>query len=70
MASSINIHWFRQDLRLADNPSLVAAVQAGDVLPLFILDDENAGDHNTGAAGRWWLHHALTALNKSLDGKL
>jgi deoxyribodipyrimidine photo-lyase len=70
MASSINIHWFRQDLRLADNPSLVAAAQAGDVLPLFILDDDNAGDHKTGAAGRWWLHHALNALNTSLDGKL
>ena len=66
MASSINIHWFRQDLRLADNPSLVAAVQAGDVLPLFILDDENAGDHKTGAAGRLWLHHALTELSQRM----
>ncbi|MDB2391204.1 DNA photolyase family protein [Alphaproteobacteria bacterium] len=70
MTSSVNIHWFRQDLRLVDNPSLIAAAQAGDVLPLFILDDENAGDHKAGAAGRWWLHHALTALDRSLDGKL
>nr|HRC76829.1 deoxyribodipyrimidine photo-lyase [Kouleothrix sp.] len=35
------IHWFRRDLRLRDNPALHAAAEAsaGQVLPLFILDD-------------------------------
>ncbi len=35
------IHWFRRDLRLADNPALAEAARAagGAVLPLFILDD-------------------------------
>ena len=33
------ILWFRQDLRLADNPALVHAVGTGrPILPLFILD--------------------------------
>ena len=57
-------------LRLADNPSLYTAAQNGDVLPVYILDDENAGDHKLGGANRWWLHHSLTSLNKSLQGKM
>lgn len=64
------IHWFRQDLRLADNPALFEAALNGDVLPIYILDDENAGEHKMGAASRLWLHHALESLNKSLAGNL
>lgn len=64
------IHWFRQDLRLADNPALSEAAKAGAVLPIYILDDNNSGEHAMGAASRWWLHHALASLNASLDGKL
>ncbi|MBA3302333.1 MAG: deoxyribodipyrimidine photo-lyase [Acidimicrobiia bacterium] len=31
--------WFRRDLRLADHPALLAALEAGDeVVPLFVLD--------------------------------
>ena len=30
--------WFRRDLRLADNPALLAAAAEGEVLPLFVLD--------------------------------
>ena len=70
MTHDIIIHWFRQDLRLADNPSLTAAAKAGRVLPIYILDDENSGEHKMGAASRWWLHHSLKSLNESLDGKL
>lgn len=59
--------WFRQDLRLRDNPALAAAVARGGVVPVFILDD---GDKNwpPGAASLWWLHHSLTALRKDLGG--
>ena len=70
MDSPLSICWFRQDLRLADNPALVAAAARGQVLPVYILDDENAGADRMGAASRWWLHHALGALDQSLDGKL
>ena len=70
MSDSVHIHWFRQDLRLSDNPSLSAAAANGAVLPVYILDDANAGDHRMGGASRWWLHHSLTALNQALDGKL
>jgi deoxyribodipyrimidine photo-lyase len=64
------LFWFRQDLRLHDNPGLHAAAQAGRVLPVYILDDDNAGTHRHGAASRWWLHHSLGALNESLGGAL
>jgi deoxyribodipyrimidine photo-lyase len=70
MALPISLYWFRQDLRLADNPALTAAAQAGTVIPVFILDDDHAGEHKMGGASRWWLHHSLIALNASLDGKL
>ena len=65
------IVWFRQDLRLADNPALRAAAATGaPVLPLFVLDDETPGEWKWGGASRWWLHHSLAALNKSLKGHL
>lgn len=70
MSKNIIIHWFRQDLRIQDNPSLYEAARQGGVLPIYILDDNNAGEHRMGGASRWWLHHSLQALNKALKGKL
>ncbi|WP_455372731.1 cryptochrome/photolyase family protein [Limibacillus halophilus] len=65
-----SIVWFRQDLRLADNPALAAAKERGaPILPLFILDDETAGEWAWGGAGRWWLHHSLDALSGALREK-
>ncbi len=65
------IFWFRQDLRLADNPGLSAAIASGaPLLPVYILDDEDAGEWAMGAASRWWLHQSLDSLGKSLDGRL
>lgn len=64
MDSNITIVWFRQDLRLSDNPALLAAVEQGNVLPIYILDT------SLGAASRWWLHHSLEALNTTLDHQL
>ena len=64
------IAWFRQDLRLADNPMLHAAAASGaQVIPVFVHDDA-AGDWQPGAASRWWLEHSLASLNAALDGAL
>lgn len=70
MPKTLNIYWFRQDLRLHDNPALNAAVQQGEVLAIYILDDSSAAEFSRGAASRWWLHHSLEALNHSLHGNL
>lgn len=62
--------WFRNDLRLADNPALDAAVRSGrPVMCLFVLDDTAAGSRAPGAASRWWLHHSLAALDARLREK-
>ena len=58
--------WFRQDLRLRDHVALAAAIAAGPVLPVYILDDEGPGGQRIGAAQRWWLHHSLEALRQDL----
>ncbi|AKM10458.1 cryptochrome/photolyase family protein [Croceicoccus naphthovorans] len=60
------IVWFRRDLRLADHPALCAAASAGPVIPVYVLDDETTGDRKMGGASRWWLHHSLASLDKSL----
>jgi deoxyribodipyrimidine photo-lyase len=61
------IVWFRQDLRIADNPALAHAAQTGrPVIPVFILDDETPGVWKTGSASRWWLHYSLKSLNDDL----
>ena len=70
MKDQIVIHWFRQDLRISDNPALSAAAQQGRVLPIYILDDESAQEYSIGAASRWWLYHSLKKLNVNLQGKL
>jgi deoxyribodipyrimidine photo-lyase len=63
------IVWFRRDLRLSDNPALRAADATGaPIVPLFVLDDET--DWKWGGASRWWLHHALAALDQSLNDHL
>jgi deoxyribodipyrimidine photo-lyase len=57
--------WFRQDLRLEDNPALAAALdRGGPVVPLFIWAPEEEGAWPPGAASRWWLHHSLAALQQ------
>lgn len=58
--------WFRNDLRLADNPALCWAARTGrPVIPVFVFD-ETAG-RPTGGASRWWLHGSLQALAASLE---
>lgn len=62
--------WFRQDLRLADNPALAAALaRGGPVLPVYVLDDAGEGGWPAGGASRWWLHHSLVALDADLRAR-
>ncbi len=61
------IHWFRNDLRLDDNPALQAAADSGhSLICVYILDDEAPGVWRAGGASRWWLQQSLTALQKDL----
>ncbi len=59
--------WFRLDLRLADNPALIAAVDAASsILPVFIWAPEEEAPWSPGAASRWWLHQSLVELERAL----
>ena len=66
MSSSV-IVWFRDDLRINDNPALLAAIETGlPVLALYILDEANEGIRPLGRASKWWLHHSLASLTENL----
>ena len=62
MNSGPSIVWLRNDLRLADNPALVAATERGEpLLVVYIHDEVSPGIRPLGSATRWWLHHSLQA---------
>lgn len=68
MSSGPAIVWLRNDLRLADNPALDAAVATGGkVVVVYVRDEVTEGSRPLGAASKWWLHHSLTALASSLE---
>jgi len=67
----VSIMWFRRDLRLADNPALLAARDAagnGYVVPVFVLDP--ALWKPSGRPRRTFLIGCLSKLNEALDGNL
>jgi deoxyribodipyrimidine photo-lyase len=61
------IVWFRDDLRLSDNPALNRAVATGrPLICVYIFDDTSADIRPLGGAARWMLHQSLNALEASL----
>lgn len=68
MKSRITIHWFRRDLRLADNHGLYKALSGhGNVLPLFIFDTEILHKLEDKADRRVdFIHRALTDMQSEL----
>ena len=66
--SSPSVVWFRDDLRLSDNPALQAAVaRNAPLVLLYLLDEVSPGIRPLGGATRWWLHHSLTALTADIE---
>lgn len=66
----LGIVWFRQDLRLSDNPALARACKDCDVVvPVFIDDPEDQTVSRLGAASRAWLHGSLSSLQQQLQDK-
>jgi len=70
LENNTSIYWFRQDLRLNDNPALTESVKNGSIIPIYILDNNNPKDHKMGAASRLWLHYSLIELKKQLESNL
>jgi deoxyribodipyrimidine photo-lyase len=66
-AKNCTLIWFRQDLRLADNSALAAAIERGvPIVPVFIFAPQEEGLWQPGGATRWWMHHALADLEAQL----
>lgn len=62
-----SLFWFRRDLRLADNPALLAAVADGrEVLPVFVVDPRFAA---SGAPRLAYLYDALQSLDASIRAR-
>ncbi|PPQ32471.1 deoxyribodipyrimidine photolyase, partial [Rhodoblastus sphagnicola] len=59
--------WFREDLRLGDNPALAAAAATGlPLLCVYIDEDARDGLRALGGAARWRLDRARAALEADL----
>jgi len=64
-SSSEAVFWFRNDLRLKDNPALQAATKNASITRLIFILDRNKRE--LGEAAAWWLHHSLEALSKDIQ---
>ena len=63
MADKIGIHWFRLDLRLNDNPSLIHLnKQVDKIIPVYIYEE----NIELGQASKCWLEKSLEILNNEL----
>lgn len=60
------IWWIRRDLRLADNAALRAALEAGPVIPAFILDPAFS---RSSPRRRHFLYEGLHALDRDLRSR-
>lgn len=67
MSIKPSIVWFRQDLRLDDQPALQAAIaKGGPVILLYCWAPQEEGEWALGSASRWWLHGSLASLQEEL----
>ena len=60
--------WFRRDLRLHDNPALLAALEADEVVPVFVVDP--ALWTRSGPVRQAYLAASLRSLDRSMGGAL
>ncbi|MEP2777591.1 MAG: deoxyribodipyrimidine photo-lyase [Luteolibacter sp.] len=61
------IHWFRRDLRIADNTALHQAAASGKaVIPVYVLSDWKGEHHWTGANRQHFLCGCLESLLENL----
>ena len=63
---SPTIVWFRRDLRVEDNPALMAASLSGPIIPLYVWSPEEEGQFLPGRVSRWWLRNSLVQLGDTL----
>tara|TARA_B100000989_G_scaffold57579_3_gene39089 strand:- start:1649 stop:2977 length:1329 start_codon:yes stop_codon:yes gene_type:complete len=72
MSSTRTLHWFRNDLRLDDNPALSEALRGDELLPVVILDDrfwgtDRWGHVKTGPHRTRFLLESVADLKKAIE---
>ncbi len=66
MTLKLGIHWFRQDLRLSQNPSLQAlSKKVDEIIPIYIYDPKQ----RIGSVSKWWLEKSLKILKDNIEKK-
>ena len=66
MTLKLGIHWFRQDLRLSQNPSLQAlSKKVDEIIPIYIYDPKQ----RIGSVSKWWLEKSLKSLKDNIEKK-
>jgi deoxyribodipyrimidine photo-lyase len=64
---TVSLVWLRDDLRLADNPALTAALASADsVAIVYVFDEVSPEARPLGRASKWWLHQSLTSLSAEI----
>ncbi len=72
---SISVFWFRRDLRLEDNPALLAALEEGsEIVPFYVFDPRHyaAGPYGfpkTGAHRAQFIRESVSDLRRALRTK-
>mmetsp|Transcript_6370 Transcript_6370/g.14137 ORF Transcript_6370/g.14137 Transcript_6370/m.14137 type:complete len:935 (-) Transcript_6370:1153-3957(-) len=67
LSYDVVIVWFRRDLRVDDNPALVAALNVSRrVVPFFVWAPEEEGQFQPGRTSRWWTKHSVLDLQRQL----
>ncbi len=67
------LHWFRNDLRLDDNPALAEALRSDEVVPVVVLDDrfwstDRWGHVKTGPFRTRFVLESLVDLKAAIEG--
>ena len=67
------LHWFRNDLRLDDNPALAEALRSDEVVPVVVLDDrfwstDRWGQVKTGPFRTRFVLESLVDLKAAIEG--
>lgn len=64
---TINVVWFKRDLRITDHAPLFEAVRMGPVLPLYIVEPELWRQPDSGRRHWHFIYDSLVDLESSLD---
>ena len=66
MTLRFGVHWFRQDLRLSQNPSIeILSNKVDQIVPIYIIDPKQ----RIGSVSKWWLEQSLKNLSYNIEKK-